>query len=761
MICDKRLILILCFALAPSPDRMALAQPVKLSSEPWFRQCSSWTSPSWDKAGARRSFFPVTLSGEIQGTYRRAGKSVPGVFVPSGDGVVALISELGSAEPTSQFVTPAGKTIDFYADGSDRPELVRNGRLADSHRTASATDPIECLKGASATLAPTGGDTSMGGLTRRATPSESAPKLTDVFAGRDTVTGGRAGPRPPDESKLEDVFRDKSKSPAAAETPASPPTAGAAAAPAPRLSDVFGAPAVSPNSGSLPGKSKTAAASAAPSPPDAGPAPRSPERAAPKDGASSPLVCDARNRRPLPVANGVALTSLQAVGIRNDRGQARSFEYFGKGGDARPLDRSLDVAESARQLISYELVADWRRTGAEPILVSLAGVDPGRLQLSRPAKSLRVIVVAGPAELAISGLDLVGNELGKPGGDPVKLDIEWYLVEEAGTIRQAGRYSSFELLVKDAIAKNRERADVLNEAQVLTLLDAFENLLKSQTQPFEKAIWVKGAYPIPSSIPHRFEKLIDTVSSNPAAPHTPAGQPGKWLVLMTSRMPGFSIAYLKEPIYASQIGDVIEESGERAAGPRRIIDDPVVLATRLRLAGAPLKTRGDPPPDAVAPTGKLALDAKDIFAERGYLLSPETADALQLHLQRVSSLWDSAGLRPDVLAELEDVTGKSQPTLQDILQTPDPKKYPQLPNYLPNWFLKPIRDLSPAEARLARNAVAGYAAGAGKLAAIAKASEAPRRPGCPLFYVAEAYFGFDRFDTPPAGASRPKPRTIH
>lgn len=760
MIWDKRLILILCFALAPSLERIALAQPAKLSSELWFRQCSSWTSPSWDKAGVRRSFFPVTLSGEIQGTYRRAGKNVPGVFVPSGDGVVALISEPGSAEPTPQFVTPAGKTIDFYAEGSDRPELVRNGRLADGRRTAtSATDPIECLKGASANLEPARGEISMGELTRRATSSEPAPKLTNVFAGRDAVTGDKARPRPPDESKLEDVFRDKS--PAAADTPASPPTASAGAAPAPRLSDVFGAPAVSPNSGSLPGKSKAAAASAGPPPPDAGPTARSPEAAAPKDRASSLLVCDARSRRPLPVANGAALTSLQAVGIRNDRGQARSFEYFGKGGDARPLDRSLDVAESARQLISYELVADRRRTGSEPILVSLAGVDPGRLRLSRPAKSLRIIVVAGAAELSISGLDLVGNELGKPGGDPVKLDIEWYLVEEAGTIRPAGRYSSFELLVKDAIAKNRERADVLNEAQLLTLLDAFENLLKSQTQPFEKAIWVKGAYPIPSSIPHRFEKLIETVSSNAAAPHAPSGQPGKWLVLMTSRMPGFSIAYLKEPIYSSQIGDVIEESGDRTAGPRRIIDDPVVLATRLRLAGATPKVRDDPPSDGVAPPGKLALDAKDIFAERGYLLSPETAETLQLHLQRVSSLWDSAGLRPGVLAELEDVTGKSQPTLQDILQTPDPKKYPQLPNYLPDWFFKPIRDLSPAEARLARNAVASYAAGAGKLAATAKASEANPRPGCPLFYAAEAYFGFDRLDTPSTAAGKPKSRTTH
>jgi hypothetical protein len=100
----------------------------------------------------------------------------------------------------------------------------------------------------------------------------------------------------------------------------------------------------------------------------------------------------------------------------------------------------------------------------------------------------------------------------------------------------------------------------------------------------------------------------------------------------------------------------------------------------------------------------------------------------------------------------------AQPSMMDVLQTFDRKRYPQLPSYFPDWFRKPIKELPPGEIRLAKIAVAAYAEGANKLVAAVRVSAANPRSSCPLFYVPEAYFGFDKLARSQPAPNKNKPR---
>jgi hypothetical protein len=696
---------------------------------------------------------------------------------------VSLISEPAGADRTLQFVTRAGTTIKFREDGSDRVEAVHGGRFTQpdsftDYFLGSKPHVLECIKGDSTVaLEETGGAAkSLADLAGKpARPSDPERKLGDAFSDRKTtLPAGRAAeleaprdlsrlvertaPKPSTESRLEDVFvRGKNKSPPSEplrkpETPYGEPRPSEGTAPdpgaGPSLTDVFASGAPFPPLGSP----RLAVDSPAP-------AAKYPPIASLREGTSRPaLVCGMATLAPLTVSAGVALASPQTVGIRNDRTEARGFDYLGA--SARSLDGNLDIADNARKLVPYEAVAESRRNASEPLWVSIAGMDEPRAGLTevaevaaaRPARNLRVIIVGGAAEIAISGLDLVGAELNKQSGDPIKLDIEWHAVDATGAIKPAGRYTSLSILVKDATGQAKARPDVFDEAQLLMLFDNFENLLKSQTRVVDKVFWIKGAYSIPSGIPKRFEKFIAAVSSGAAVPHTPAGQASKWLIIVTSRMPGFSIAYLKEPVYSLQVGDVIEEGDAPAGGPRRLIGEVGLLATRLRLASTVATPGSDPRPDRAEPAGRLVLDAKVVFAERGYVLSPEAAVALQGHLVRVSSLWDGPVVRLDVLADFAVRTRQPQPTLFDVLQMADEKIYPRLPTPLPDWFQKPIRDLNPREVETAKLIIMKYAAGANELLDATRRSAATGS-NCGLFYVADGSFGLNKLQNPGANRS--------
>jgi hypothetical protein len=784
----KGMILVACCLLATSAGYVASAQTiVKVDSEARHYRCANWNPATWDKKGVRRLLFPIPFGGNDEtkqraGRYMQKGRSLVGKFVASENVFISLISEPGGREPTLQFVTAAGKTIDFFADGSTAPVPVRNGRLADAETLeglyVSTFHAIECAKSDSGSALEEPEKKEPAGKSLKSSKAE--PSLADVFSARKTAPAGggtealpgelarsigKSSLRSATETKLEDIFVGRKDDPGSGpprkpqklrdELSKSSEDVGSDPADRSKLTDVFGAPSLS--NLPRPGYSKTETPPVDPETPNKkasgdsrGTAGKYPEAAILKDeGTSSRSVCAARTLRPLPVPDGVMLESMQTVGLRSSSRSASGFEYVDVRRDTIPLGTELDIADTVAKLIPYEAAAVTRRNDKDSLWVSIWGIDESLFKRKEPAtkptRTLRLIVVGGAAELAISGLDLVGTELKNQSGDPIRLDIEWYAVDETGSIKPPSQYSSLNTLVKDAAGKAAERLDVLNEPQILKLLDDFENLLKSQTRVVDKVFWIKGAYSLPGSIPQRLEKFIAAVSASSAVPHTPTGQVGKWLVIVTARMPGFSIAYLKEPIYSLQIGEVIEEGNAPVGAPRRLISETSLQATRLRLASTVAKPGGDAATDrGAALAGKLVLDAGEVFSERGYVLSPEAAPALQSYLHDVQSLWNESGVKPDILAKFEGRTRKSRPTLFDVLQLADEKAYLRLPKILPDWFRKPLKDLTANEARAANTFVAAYAAGADRLAEVLARSTTATGSNCSLFYVPEGYFGFDK-----------------
>jgi hypothetical protein len=361
---------------------------------------------------------------------------------------------------------------------------------------------------------------------------------------------------------------------------------------------------------------------------------------APKPPVPITAVCSIGAPQQITLAASIKPKPLQAVGLRNNDAEAEKFDFVSAANDAVPLGSTFDLTNSRGKLVPYDAVA---RDGTD-LWVSLLGVEEPRTNPKDAAVKtdslLRVIVVGGPAEVAISGLAEVGAELKKLSAGRIKLSIEWHVVGPSGAIASAvGHYNSFDKMAKAAAEMAAGgRPDLLNEEQLHTLLDDFENHLKERSEPVEKVFWIKGAYPIPSSIPLHLEKFIKTASSTEAIAGGP-GRSSKWFVLVTARMAGFSINYLKEPIYSLQIGDLIEEGDAAINEPRRFIrdTDTALLATRLQLAAVPMPAQT---PGAV--TGKLVFKAADVFEERGYLLSQGSIRGLQTHLKLVANKLDEA-----------------------------------------------------------------------------------------------------------------------
>jgi hypothetical protein len=498
-------------------------------------------------------------------------------------------------------------------------------------------------------------------------------------------------------------------------------------------------------------------------PPESAPKIVDPEPKAPAvkaEPAAAGPVCNA-SLEPLDVLGGVKLASMQTVGIRNGKAEAAGFDYIEVGAAAAvPLPDKIDVADSVGKLTPYEAVA---RRGPDSTWVTIQGVDETRAKrapaaASKPVQTLRLIIISGAAELAISGLDAVDAELTKQSGGLLKLDIEWHAVDETGSIRFAGPHESLKQLMKAAADKAAgRRPDVLNEAQLKTFFADFSKLMGSQTRPVDRVFWIKGAYPIPSSIPALFEDFIASVSSSNAVARAPSGRVGKWLVIVTARMPGFSVSYLKEPVYSLQIGDVLEAE-TLVSGPQRLIADPGLLATRLRISLRSLPAAPPPkdePVDSGAVQGRLVIDASDVFDERGYVLSVENAQALLEHLRRVRRLWsdplvrtETPTLEQSVLQAFADKTKKAWPSLMDILQNADDVAFPRLPRAIPDWLRKPVKDLNPTEREGARTFVARYAKGVEDLVGATlklKKSAEPTDVSCGMYYASDDMLGLVKF----------------
>jgi hypothetical protein len=731
-----------------------------------YKDCKSWSLPG-EKEGTVHRIFPYWMGaeGELNPDKERRGKGwIPegtgyeerkGTFVLKKPTVLGILGSPNNSDKGAEFILPFGLAIDFYPDPrSTAPVSLRSGYFDTFwRRPVDRTSPdfysIDCMRGKSADSLerviikfrwPPLSDKS-------ASSTDSVPDLTEKGESSaetpmppGSISAGSGSIRDPFDkdskvlsaapagSGLEGVFSSKTNPRLGA---ASAPTANAKSGKIssigepldilPKISDVS-------KEATVPGTTKDPArASVA------------------KDGPRPPgPICDASTGDPLPVPKDLTLASLQTVGRRNDSGSADGHEYLVIG-DVFSIGKRIDIADSKSKLVPYEMVAASRGADSEKLWVSIPGVDESRgkrpeAATAKPVRTLRIIVVSGAAELAISGLELVDPPFKSTGSDLIGLDVEWQIIDQTGSVKPAGQYSSFSALVKAAADRGVDRPDVLNEAELSTLFDEFENLLKART--VDKIFWIKGAYALPSSIPQRFERFLATVSSSNAVPHSPSGQPGKWLQILTARTPGFSIAYLKEPVNLLQIGDVVEEGDGAGGGPRRLITvtDANVLASRLRtgLTSSPVKPASAPPPDRGRLAGKLVLDANEVFDQRGYVLSAEAALALQAHLQQVLKLWDAAGVSTEALDEFVRKVDKSRPTIMDVLQIADTKAALRLPKTVSDWSRKPVKDLNQVETDAAKAFVVAYATAVDRLVDKTKSPAA----NCNLYYVSEEYLGF-------------------
>lgn len=420
-------------------------------------------------------------------------------------------------------------------------------------------------------------------------------------------------------------------------------------------------------------------------------------------------ICRIDNLRSMPLLPGTRLKSLQAVGVRNNRTEVEKFDYhpYPENHTYR-LGATIDLTNSQGTLIPYEAVDGQNGD----LWVSLPGVEESRKNAFAAAKSeslLRILVVGGAAEVAISGLAEVGAELRKTDAGNIRLDIEWDNVGPSGTISDVGYYHSFEELTNAAKGRAVGPPDHLNEEHIQRLLDDFETRLKARSERVETVFWIKGTYLIPSTIPSRLEKFIKTASASEAI----AGERRKWFVVVSGATAGFSVNYLKEPIYSLEIGDLYEEKDPPLEEPRRYIGagEAALLARRLQVAAVQSS------PTSGAVTGKLVVRAADIFNERGYVLSPDSIKALQSGLKRVAE-------------------PPSNKTVVDLLQSADETSQLRLPRMtLPDWAArKAFGGLTGEEEAWARAFIDQFVAGINAAANLGEQH-------CRVFFVPDAQLG--------------------
>jgi len=742
-------------------------------------RCELWHPVSEDKAATQRRLFVVQLVPPpslwswnrevgVPGIYFSEGVSFKGMFVIPFKVPLALWSDPNGKDATTQFTTRRGTTIEFLTPEGAKSTFgaVISGSLTQRIEVKTALSSLP-------SIACTRPEVIAGDLSEpkpdagRKSPS-LAPRIESDVP-RSELEGLRLGA----------VFDKYSKTPPApaarpgAEGPPSEPGAKTEVKPVashtdygkspPSMKDLFKSPAPAapePSAGKKVAEGELPAPGAAtiPSPAASAPASTTPAEKPPTPAvASEPAppavaVCSAADLKPLTAPAGIDLKDKdrQPVGLRSSQTEFKASQYVNVGGpEVFPVDFTFDLTDSKDKLIPYEHGA---LTGAK-LWVSF----PGGLQWSdakhkndpppKPAVALRIMVVGGPQEVAISGLDKVGAELKKSSKGGVTVDVYWHGIDASGALLPATHYDSFHALVTAAAAQATGPPAVLDEKQIKTFLNSFEEELKKQSTPVDKVFWVKGGYSIPSSIPERFEQFIKTVSASGALVRTPKGDAGKWLVVVTRWGSDFSFAYLKQPLLSQNAGDVVEEADSSKNGP--LISDTKVWAERLKAAATRHLTPGAAtvaPASAEAPSGTPVLDAAEVFTQRGYLLSSQTALLLREHLHDVEDLWLEAGAAAINLESVKAVAAKmskspSTLTLVDVLQD-DNEGGLKLPKLLPDGSRKPLVNLTPAEGQAALQFVRKYLAGAKRAVDSFKRIEAARESSCTLLFVPDELFGF-------------------
>ena len=210
---------------------------------------------------------------------------------------------------------------------------------------------------------------------------------------------------------------------------------------------------------------------------------------------------------------------------------------------------------------------------------------------------------------------------------------------------------------------------------------------------------------------------------------TTEGRSAKWLDIVSARTPGFTLNYLKAPLYAEQAGDLFEE-GDGAGGERRLLGgaDAAKLTARViaRSAVNAGSQAGEASSNDQAADNVMVFDAKDAFDERGFVWASNVLAALARKVAHME-LWFPAPNDQDK-------------TLEQLLQQPD--AFPKLPKELTassSWLRKRIKDLSEGESANAATLLKGVARG---LDAAAQTSR--DNPDCAYVYAPETAFGFTK-----------------
>lgn len=611
----------------------------------------------------------------------------PGLFAARSGQLFGLFSEPGSNIPTREFIALDPPEIEFFANDTDKPALVDGGILWElpPQELLDCADKEEWRDGS-----------------RREGADESEPPASLIG---DLIKKSLSNSNLEPPKRLGELVAGVNSAPPSAEPP--PAVAGSREFTANEAGKPVNPPASKPDA-------KTPK-----------PAPPRKEKLGDICNASDPL-------RPVSLAPGFKPIPLQTVGMRNAEERAEAYDFVA--GEAFSRNVTLSIAESAGKLVPYEAIEQQRAGNLQWVAI------PGLLEIAkrqgsvRPISRMRIVVVSGAPELSISGLDLVGDQLERQSGGALKVEGLWYPVDENGALAPPEDFHSLQELVKFAAQKAGEQpSDVLDEAQLLSLFDRFEAMLKAQRTPADKIFWIKGAFSLPSSFPARLEKFIANVSSSQAVARNAAGELGKWLIIVTARIKGFTNNYLRAPIYDLNAGEVIEEKADKSGDRRTLIGDAVVLAAKLKSGFMP----APPPPPLPDADQKPVFSDRQVFAQHGYLFTPEAAAKLSNHLRQVSSLWSGDRLDSEVLKKFTEKAGKPNPSLRNVLETFDGETYPRLPKTLPKWARMLLKELNTEQSREAMKLVKNYAEGAEKLAAMLKSS--PRAPACTLYYVSEEF----------------------
>jgi hypothetical protein len=707
-----------CFAAAFASLDIC-AQPLRIEAAPAinYSLCSSWASLA-SEAKERpldiQPFTPDQVTGDVlPGRFVDGKKEIRGLFRSKGQPYGFVVN---APDPGFLFVTPRNFPFEFYATGKTsaekKPKLALSGILEERPAGVASTT-IHCRNG-DATRAMVQSFPDEPVLRHGAPPAGESP-LSSAWI-KDVIPGA-IGPGEKIEGRpLPALGRSETLTSVFEPTPT----------PKESINSLLVPKSTTPSSTKPPAERK--------------------DKVCQLGGAWAELT----------MTNEVRPSRLQTAGLRNSQTDVKAFDFLAAPGEAIPLDATADVRNTIGKVVPFETIAARPRAiGSLPqekrdVVLWVAAPSAGDLRdkkvdsASKTKRTLNIVMIGGAAEVAMSGLSGVQTEFDRITFGNTKLDIEWFSVTSAGDLEGAGRYRAFPQLVEAATEKaGSNTPDVLDDNQVATLLDNIQQRLLSRTTPADRVIWVKGAYSLGSGMPLRFEKMINAIGNSNAVPHRADGAAGNWLVVITARMRGFSIGYLKEPVYRLSIGDVIEEADPSARGVRRFLSvaEANALATRLSAApplpGSPSASANS---DRVSAVEKLVFDAGELFKATGYLMSAVGAKSLSATLESVIELWGAdKQILTEPLRRLAASTGKTSPSFVDLLQNAG-NGWSPLPKTLPDWARKPLNDLNPTEASEAFDWVDGLVSHARTISAAI--DSAP--PSCTLVFVPDTQFGFGR-----------------